>query len=36
VGRPKSIYDKKTGWESFTDLYEKINEIREILFDDTN
>ncbi len=23
-------------WESFTDLFEKIKEIREILFDDTN
>jgi len=27
---------QKTGWESFTDLFEKINEIREILFDDPN
>ena len=33
---PKLIHDKKTEWESFSDLFEKINEIREILFDDTN
>jgi hypothetical protein len=33
---PKLIYDKKTEWESFSDLFEKTNEIREILFDDTN
>jgi hypothetical protein len=34
VGRPKLFYEKKT--ESFSDLFEKINEIREILFIDTN
>ena len=34
ICRPKLFYDKKT--ESFSDLFEKINEIREILFIDTN
>jgi hypothetical protein len=36
VGRPKLSYDKKTEWESFSDLFEKIHEIREILFNETN
>ena len=34
----KDYIDKvsQNEWESFSDLFEKINEIREILFDDTN
>jgi len=34
----KDYIDKvsQNEWESFYDLFEKINEIREILFDDTN
>jgi hypothetical protein len=33
----KDYIDKvsQNEWESFSDLFEKINEIREILFDDT-
>ena len=34
----KDYIDKvsQNEWESFSDLFKKINEIREILFDDTN
>jgi len=33
-----TVIDKvsQNEWESFSDLFEKINEKREILFDDTN
>ena len=38
IKKIKDYIDKvsQNEWESFFDLFEKINEIREILFDDTN